>query len=642
MKLIDNFKKQIETLGELKRVWLTTFNLDISFVERIVLPAILKVDPPVSRLDYEGLQQAFIDSGIEVRIFCDARMIARDKPKKTSITISPVSARNLMLDKSPYKEYFDHNESLFHPKVFYLENKSGQIILGAGSANLTLSGWGRNQEVVDFRKVNSSQQYKQIKSFFTLIDSELERKLNEKKKLYDCNEEWSFIHSLNGDTLWQTLAGDEVIKKLSVWSPYFSKDLAQLINDFDEPDLNVELVPDLVQGYIRSAWNKDVQSMIENSQLSFYLSPNPVDDRTLMTHAKLWLAQTKTQKRLAIGSWNFTHRGICSLEDTYWNIEAGIVHPVSSQVSVCDYEQPLVITESNFASPELLENEKLITPMLLPFELMVTFDWITSEYTLEGQWVEGAPQDDYYLYLPGINQAITLEWNNRGNKLKKIVSPLFVLNTDALLNNQFYRVEFNDQPDWIGMINEVNFEYRRIYRVSTLDELLNNYINMVDITNGAANLQLRDSESKEESESSESFELATVTNPISYFRLFHAMKLRLTRMEQIENHEQFYRSLFVAPDSLRELVDKTNEEIKKDPTSLFNWFLANEVNALTCFAKKRLKQLPQEKIPQKKSTPAFTVSMSLWRSLQVHVPTLSCNQVTRKYIEKVQRECRYG
>lgn len=33
MKLLDVFKKQIADMGMLKRVWLTTFNLDISFVE---------------------------------------------------------------------------------------------------------------------------------------------------------------------------------------------------------------------------------------------------------------------------------------------------------------------------------------------------------------------------------------------------------------------------------------------------------------------------------------------------------------------------------------------------------------------------------------------------------------------------------
>ncbi|EOC0123846.1 hypothetical protein ACWWI0_000279 [Cronobacter sakazakii] len=52
MKLLDAFKKQIADMGTLKRVWLTTFNLDISFVETWVLPAVLGMDPPVSRMDY--------------------------------------------------------------------------------------------------------------------------------------------------------------------------------------------------------------------------------------------------------------------------------------------------------------------------------------------------------------------------------------------------------------------------------------------------------------------------------------------------------------------------------------------------------------------------------------------------------------
>ena len=75
MKLLDNFKQQLGGMGRLKRVWLTTFNLDIAFVESWVLPAVLGMDPPVSRMDYEGLQRALMDSGICVSppdSFCSA------------------------------------------------------------------------------------------------------------------------------------------------------------------------------------------------------------------------------------------------------------------------------------------------------------------------------------------------------------------------------------------------------------------------------------------------------------------------------------------------------------------------------------------------------------------------------------------
>ncbi len=641
MKLIDNFKKQIESLGNLKTVWLTTFNLDISFVERVVLPAILKMDPPTSRLDYEGLQQALINSKIDFRIYCDTRVMARNKPKKTSIDIYPISIRNLILDDSPYKEYFDKAESLFHSKVFYLEDVDENIILGAGSANLTLSGWGRNQEIVDFRRVNNRKQYQQIERFFTLIDITLKPFFRNRRKFYDCNEEWDFVHSLDGDTLWQTLAGDELITRLSVWSPYFSKDLAQLIDDFDEPGLKVELVPDLIQGCIRSKWNKRVQAMINSGQLSFYSSPRLADERTVMTHAKLWLAQTLSQNRLAIGSWNFTHRGICSLEDTYWNIEAGIVHPVNSKVSIC--HQLLEMTSNYFASEQLLEEEKLVTEALLPFDLTVTFNWISSEYKLEGQWFDGIPNNNYDLYLPGISQPITLEWKKRGKRLH-IPTSLLVQNSDALLNNQFYRVKLHDQPDWIGVINELNAEYRRTYCVSTLNELLNGYINMAGNFDDENNLQLRDCEYQEENEASGSINVTlSPSNSVSYFRLFHAMKQRVIWMETCQDYEQLYHSIFTAPGCLRELVEKTNEKIVKDLTTkdstiLFNWFLANEVNVLIHFAKTQLKQ---KKSLQKKNMSIFTVPTSLWTCLQVDIPVLSVNQETEKYIKEIKEEYLY-
>ncbi|HDY4994696.1 TPA: hypothetical protein RQ548_005380, partial [Klebsiella pneumoniae] len=246
MKLLDVFKKQIADMGMLKRVWLTTFNLDISFVETWVLPAVLGMDPPVSRMDYEGLQRALNESGIDFRIYCDPRMIAKEKPKRTSIAVYPVSVRKLAQSE---ESYLDKERGLFHPKVFYLEDHYRKIIVGAGSANLTLSGWGRNQETVDFRCVASNAQYQQVKRFFTTIDNSLndEEFFPTRRKFLGDDPDWSFIHSLAGCTLLDALKNGGEIHTLSVWSPYLAEDLAGFIDNIGHEVL-VELVPDLVEG----------------------------------------------------------------------------------------------------------------------------------------------------------------------------------------------------------------------------------------------------------------------------------------------------------------------------------------------------------------------------------------------------------
>ncbi|WP_235595185.1 hypothetical protein [Pseudomonas syringae] len=39
MKLLNSFAEQIKACGKLKRVWLTSFNIDIEFIETYLLPA---------------------------------------------------------------------------------------------------------------------------------------------------------------------------------------------------------------------------------------------------------------------------------------------------------------------------------------------------------------------------------------------------------------------------------------------------------------------------------------------------------------------------------------------------------------------------------------------------------------------------
>ncbi|STR42114.1 Uncharacterised protein [Klebsiella michiganensis] len=96
-------------------------------------------------------------------------MIALDKPKRTSIAVYPYRCVSLLR----MKHYiWTGSTACFIPRCFTLKIRTRKIVLGAGSANLTLSGWGRNQEAVDFRTVSSNAQYQQIKQFFMGLDEE--------------------------------------------------------------------------------------------------------------------------------------------------------------------------------------------------------------------------------------------------------------------------------------------------------------------------------------------------------------------------------------------------------------------------------------------------------------------------------------
>lgn len=119
-------------------------------------------------------------------------MIRLDKPKRTSIAVYPVSVRKLAADEALY---LDGEHSSFHPKVFYLEDKNKKIVLGAGSANLTLSGWGRESGGRGLRTVSSNAQYQQIKQFFTAFDEGVNSSdfFPVRRRFYGKDLGWTFI-----------------------------------------------------------------------------------------------------------------------------------------------------------------------------------------------------------------------------------------------------------------------------------------------------------------------------------------------------------------------------------------------------------------------------------------------------------------
>ncbi|MBM7355904.1 hypothetical protein [Lelliottia amnigena] len=632
MKLLEIFKKQIAEMGDLKRVWLTTFNLDISFVETWVLPAVLGMDVPASRMDYEGLQRALNESGIDFRIYCDPRMMAKDKPKRTSIAVYPVSVRKLAQGED---SYLDKDRGLFHPKVFYLEDHNRKIIVGAGSANLTLRGWGRNQEAIVFRCVASNTQYQQVKQFFTSIDNSLNKEafFPIRRKFLGDDHDWSFIHSLDGVTLLDKLKQGVELKTLSVWSPYLAADLAGFIGRLG-PELHVELVPDLVEGsYIRTRWSESIQELITSKALTLHDSPAPKDDRALMTHAKLWLAKSSKSTQLAVGSWNFTSPGCSSLKEKNWNVEAGIVHPVSRNITICGKEWDDVNKE-DFASEALLKEEELELGELPPFDLTVIFDWTRCEYQIVGQWFSGKPESGYHLILPGINGSNELVWKANGKVLKS-PQQLAVLKSDAVLDNPFYTLRRAGKTDWQGMIVETGTEHRRALSFTSLDDLLNSYLSSAD-PGLSDRLMLRSVGAQDEVQSEVEAEIVRL-EVTSYFRLFQAIQQRRNWLEEVEDGTLLYRRLFSEPGCLLELAEIARERAKQLTHPVFNWFLAQEVNSLAALAIKRVKS-----IRRKQGAEAIFVAAHLWESLQVAIPPLTSDAASLRYLAAIREDCSYG
>jgi hypothetical protein len=622
-------------MGELKRAWFTTFNLGIEFFETYLLPGLMGVDQPTNRLDYESLQIELAARDIDVRVFCDMRMLEADQLKRTAIRVHPVLAGHL-------GQGFGE-DSLFHPKVILLEDQAGKIVLGAGSANLTVSGWGRNQEVFDFRTVSNNEQYTQIRQFFApLINPlELDVSFRSRRKFQGDDVEWGFIHSFQQSTFLAQLTKNLEVDSLTVWSPYLAINLSDLVGRIREQlggTTQIGLVPDRVGNrFIRTLWSPALRELLDEGLLSFHDYPVPRPDNVDMTHAKVWLA-SGNKSRLAIGSWNFTGPGSASFEDR--NIEAGLLLTVPTKVSIAG--KSMDVKEEDFSSMELLKDEELIAPSYpLPFVIQVSFDWEQGCYSFSGQLFGERGGKEYRLRLPGLNKEIVLQWKDRRRDgvFHLDVIDHHVADNEALLANHCYTVEYKRNVEFRGLILETSPAYRRAQGYDSLGDLLDSIVNNDDPQEpGRAALRrsLRHNDNSEADNDSPTD--ATDQGGLNYFRIFYAFDQFHRRLRKVQSMDELEKWLFVYPGCLQELAAKVREQINSSNHTVFHWFLVQEVNLLSETA------LAAYEMHRKRYAPRTPPNTGKWDTLRINHRAVSLPReltANAAYLRQLREECGY-
>lgn len=636
MKLLNAFAEQIKVCGKLKRVWLTSFNIDIEFIETYMLPTVLGAEIPRTRMDYEALQLVLNDSGIDFRVFCDRRFIGADQNKRTSIPVYGVSPGN----KVELTRLGINEDSLFHAKVIYLEGEYGRV-LGAGSANLTLSGWGRNQEVFHFVSVETLALYQSLKAFFQVVFANVgeECPLEIRRAFARSESPVHFCHSFQSEAFISQLFGGKSLQRLAVWSPYFPKDLAGFIRDlkqnFNQPQLKVCLVADRVDGqYLRTQWSDALGQLFKDKELILCQNPRALDERMSMCHAKLW----KTSSHLAIGSWNFTHAGANArfggqADGRHNNIEAGFIIADNSPIDPL-LGKVLDAHDGLFATDEQLAAEALVVPEPLPFDIAVTFDWASQTYCFKGQWHAAcSPEQDFTLRLPDHEKPLPLHWMPQKKALQ--ISDLPIGTVRALLTDHCFRVFRGDMLCHVGMLIETHTQHRRAQQYDDLKSLFDamtyagNEPSLED-----ASYRVRETESGELLldgaiwDGSNTMQAVGDQGEISYFRLFSASYQYAARLHEIEQIRTLERWVFSRPGCLEELVGKAAERIKKNGANVFSWFLAQEVNGLCELAARIRQRLPKNE---------QSVPLSRWRALFVAEPALPAG-ANDAYRQRLQQE----
>jgi len=627
MKLLSEFQEQVKQLGLLKRVWLTSFNLSVDFIEQHLLPVVVAMDSPKNRMDYEVFQKELVDKKIDFRVFCDKRMLNNLDTKRTSIDIFGVSPRSL--------DDFS-KQSLFHPKVIYLEDVDGKAILGAGSSNLTMSGWGRNQEAFAFRKVSTAEQSAQIRLFFKGVIEGFNLRLG--NNYWGIEKSWQFVHSFQPETFLEQFVTPND-KELAIWSPYFPKDLSEFIQKIKTQsmvnELKMSITPDRIEGkVIRTQWSEGIQQLVDSGELSFYENAIAKHANTELCHAKIW----KTMSKLAIGSWNFTGPGSNSLlneksmKSEYNNIEAGFIFKHKDAISN-SLGKKFNGGKECFASTKFLEDEKLEIPEELPFDIKVFFNWQIQQYTFEGKWCHSDKNKTYKIKLPDLDTFI-IPTKRTSSSIG--LAPHLISSPKELLTQHAFDIYVDKNVVYRGLIIETKVQHRRVQTYDSLDDLLDSLITNVDPENSPSVIIRKELEVDQElfedavADAEVSTEVVT-----SYFRLFQATDTFEKKIITTDTLEQLEKLLFVYPGCLSELAEKIQYRFDHSDPEVFNLFLDGEFNFLADVARKQYNKL---RLKGASRVPPH----NKWQQLNVNSPLLPKElEKSKRYIDLIKKECNY-
>ena len=281
----------------------------------------------------------------------------------------------------------------FHPKLVVISGRSQKgttwVYLAVSSANLTLSGWGRNAESFGEAWIHTRRQQpwqvlddllewlgsqsplneKQSNSdAVTRIRAALARMPERRRFADESAEPWSgtlyadlYVSTVHANGLPAFLKRDRIRRPYELWaySPYWS-DVAEQVAAFDAR--NTVLVPALRTDGAALGLTREQAAQLDN-QTEVRSNENDVGDR--FWHMKAYWIQHGDTIRTAVGSCNFTRAGLSGADG---NVEAMLVFDAD----------PDWLPEGNAIETEDLAEETEAeegTPEPVPVAVVVAWDW---------------------------------------------------------------------------------------------------------------------------------------------------------------------------------------------------------------------------------------------------------------------------
>lgn len=610
VKLYKHFVERLKDVGEIKRAWFTTYNLDIAFFEKYILSAILNDSPDNLRqpVHYENLS-AYLASNeeelepkktaskndeskfskTEVKVFYDYRMLEGNVPKRTTVGLYPIEPKQVAKGNS-----YSFRGGVFHPKVILLETRNGEYWLMVSSANLTFGGWSRNREGFFFEKLNIKN-FKLVGAFFSALitpmyakefmDNGLFNEFNRKRhETHPVN--WEFVSSFHPKSLIAHLAGSQTENPLQVWSPYFSKDLKNLIAQLKQEGFSeIRVMPAKNENGKIGITQSDI---LQSTDIQIHQDRLPKEAHDSLVHAKIWL----TPEKLAIGSWNMTHAALGLNNDSKNNIEAGIIYNLSGNeyqqileaYQTISLENPLYSTEA-----ELNEHEDHLPEDCYKLSMDVVLDWNKHEVGIEYpdfRTLGSAAYEGAKMRLPGLGERLLTDF--RSTKSISIGDAYKYLLKDRLytLLSKSGTVLFR------GFLRETGLDNRPVNSFENLDDLFKGWVS--ERPESRSELHVFGSEGLLDEFEDLQFKQKSVAPSNAWFSTFYAFEAMLARIDEInktEDREERKLKLkqigYVIPGCFNELKTFLNKELNEHLTSkeshinpIYLWFKIEKANSI--------------------------------------------------------------
>ena len=439
----------------------TTFNYSSSFFENNVLPLIAAYpDNDIENMIDEQINRSL--SRVKVAVICDRT--TNPEPKG--------NYRYGLLSCGLKNAYF-------HPKLILIKGKLKDDTYGCklmvSSANLTISGWGLNREVVGSCLVGT-QQVKELNKLISWISTQAAKEIpvQDNKETPNTDEGGLIEHletlqeffkntdleqfpdepelyirlpsKTNNHSFFSRMLNNctKPLHKLTVISPFWSeaKDLSPMIKKLGCN--SITLIPSIdLQGNRKLP--KSIREEFKKEYEHLYYADFKENDR--YTHAKAIELNSDQENYIATGSANFTQAAMGS--ETHGNIEAMLVYRINKAGHIRKQVSKIDENSINWADVNEADDNP---PAIPPFLATASYNWKTQKFTCN---IECTSSDiDGIVYLSFFDKYT--------NKFKKIDDDQYLCNLQIPLVKPLYHFEIkynvgaNETAIFRGLVTQWN------------------------------------------------------------------------------------------------------------------------------------------------------------------------------------------